>query len=87
MGAGMTCEEQIAKWVKGESVHNDERDECCPDFSCCRPDLLADKETRLRFQRAQQEGRDGLVHGMLMMFLSALVAEKKVYVAGFEHGD
>jgi len=31
----MKPNEQLAKWVNGESIHNKERDECCPDFSCC----------------------------------------------------
>lgn len=43
----MTSEEQLQLWVNGDSVHNDERDECCPDFSCCNQKvntLRADKQ-------------------------------------------
>jgi len=32
----MKKEEQLTEWVKGNSIHNKEQDECCPDFSCCK---------------------------------------------------
>lgn len=35
----MTAEDQVDLWVQGQSVHNPDRDECCPDFSCCRAHL------------------------------------------------
>ena len=28
----MTSDEQLKEWVKGNSIHNPDRDECCPDF-------------------------------------------------------
>ena len=28
---------QLHAWVRGHRVHNDIDNECCPDFSCCRP--------------------------------------------------
>ena len=34
---------QLDEWVKGNPIHNNVDDECCPDFSCCRPELLAPK--------------------------------------------
>ncbi len=80
----MTYDEQLAEWVKGNPVHMLEPDSCCPDFSCCKPELLSDAETRQRFMDADEETR----LGMLMIFLSAalaLASEKKVHVAGFEH--
>lgn len=43
----MTPNEQLELWVRGKSVHNDERDECCPDFSCCSPELLAPEHERI----------------------------------------
>ncbi len=80
----MTSNEQMDLWVEGKSVHNPDRDECCPDFSCCRPDLLAPVEERKLFR-----DRPEIRHDMLMMFLSKAIAsynpDKKVYVAGFEH--
>jgi hypothetical protein len=45
----MNRNEQLAMWVRGQSVHDTERDECCPDFSCCNPELLAAKEEREHF--------------------------------------
>jgi hypothetical protein len=77
-------DEQLRLWVEGTSVHNDEAGECCPDFSCCQPGLLAPKETREAFARASEEERTS----MLMMFLGAAIElamegkEKGVYIAG-----
>jgi len=35
-------------WVDGESQHNKVDDECCPDFSCCHPELFEkDKDKRI----------------------------------------
>ncbi len=44
------CLEQLNAWVAGDSKHNTVDDECCPDFSCCRPELLAPKARREEFQ-------------------------------------
>lgn len=75
----MTPDEQLALWVKGDSRHNADRDECCPDFSCCQPDLLAPLEERELFASlaADSVERDR----MLMMFLGRL-AGPNVYVSG-----
>ena len=73
--------DQLAKWVAGESVHNDERDECCPDFSCCKPMLLAPKDVREKFMAADDEGR----LAFLGHFLAAMIAAAgtaKVHIAG-----
>ncbi len=45
-------ESQLKEWVKGNPVHNDVDDECCPDFSCCNPKLLVGTEHRRIFQAA-----------------------------------
>lgn len=74
----MTSEEQLQKWLNGDSVHNDTRDECCPDFSCCRPDLLAPAEERELFIQAQDDERMRL----LGMFLGRALSGKRVYIAG-----
>lgn len=82
----MTSEEQLRLWVKGESVHNKERDECCPDFSCCCPNLLADQETRERFYKAWEEKDQQAIDGMLMFFLSQLLASNSnIHVAGVNY--
>lgn len=38
---------QALSWAMGNSYHNNIDDECCPDFSCCHPDLFErDQEKR-----------------------------------------
>ena len=31
---------QTLRWAMGKPVHNPVDNECCPDFSCCVPDLF-----------------------------------------------
>lgn len=80
----MTSDEQLAAWLKGESIHNTDRDECCPDFSCCCPELLADEAVR----RAFVNGDEKLRWSMLGIFLSKMIeqatSDKNVYLAGFD---
>ena len=66
----MTSEEQLDRWVAGESVHNDERDECCPDFPCCKVELLAPREEREKFRGASEDVRAA----MLTVFLGRMLA-------------
>lgn len=68
-----SCEEQTDRWVAGESLHSDHRGlgpECCPDFSCCHPDLLQPIEVRRAFKAANNRGRDKFC----MQFLGAMLA-------------
>jgi hypothetical protein len=45
---------QAFAWAQGRSYHDPVNDECCPDFSCCHPDLFErDAEKRWRQYRAQ----------------------------------
>ncbi len=74
----MTCEEQLDEWVKGNSIHNAERDECCPDFSCCQPHLLALECERVAFKNADESTR----MQMLMMFLGSAFSDAKIHIAG-----
>ncbi len=76
----MTSDEQKRRWVAGESVHNDERDECCPDFSCCNVELLAPQEEREKFGEATEDLRSA----MLSVFLGRMLAAEGVqaYIAG-----
>lgn len=79
----MTCDEQLKLWLSGKPVHNKDRDECCPDLSCCQPELLACLEEREHFVAADSNERDR----MLMMFLGramAAMSDAKVYVCGPE---
>jgi len=89
----MSPEEQLNQWLVGNSIHNDERGECCPDFSCCKKELLADKRTREVFCASN----DTIRHQMLIMFLGSALAlatadkNTKVYISegldieGIEH--
>lgn len=92
------CDYQLDQWVIGDSIHNNIDDECCPDFSCCSPELLQPKEIRETFKgvckKADQEGFNPANHpwydtkiSMLMQFLSTATpafTDKKVYIAGEE---
>jgi hypothetical protein len=79
-----TAGEQLHEWVDGNSIHNTERDECCPDFSCCQKHYSASEEERRLF-RDRPELRDQ----MLMGFLDAVLAGggKSVHVAGSIEGS
>lgn len=45
-------------WAAGYPQHNQHDDECCPDFSCCNPDLFErDPEGRLRYLNAWERQR------------------------------
>ncbi len=84
----MKPEEQALLWLKGKSVHNKERDECCPDFSCCRPELLAPLEVRQVFYNAELKGDERTKNRLLGEFLGRLLSsalpEKKVHIAGLD---
>lgn len=80
----MTPDEQLEQWANGNSIHNTERDECCPDFSCCQKHYKASDEERRTFR-----DRPELRGSMLMGFLEAALAGhgEKVYVAGSIQGS
>ena len=61
----MTCEEQVRLWAKGLSVHNTTRDECCPDFSCCNPNIHTPQAVRRRFRDGDRKTRAKLLVGFL----------------------
>lgn len=81
----MDIREHLQKWVDGQSIHNDHPDECCPDFSCCRPELLQPIEVREAFQQAFLTNNAATLDKFLMHFLAAAFAaagsEKKVHFA------
>jgi len=79
----MTLIEQLTEWVKGNPVHNDTANECCPDFSCCRgKEYIAPLKQRERFLKAVLENDEDTKYQMLMMFLGNAFAGKNVYIAG-----
>lgn len=79
----MTSDEQLEQWVIGNSIHNAERNECCPDFSCCQKHYKATPEERALF-RDRPELRDKMLMGFLGAALSG--AGKDVHVAGSIEG-
>lgn len=79
----MNCEKQLELWVKGKSIHNNERDECCPDFSCCQPHLLAPEHERKAFSEVCRKNDGKTKTSMLIEFLGRAFSSQKVYVAGY----
>ena len=59
-------------WVMGNPVHDHQGGECCPDFSCCKPHLLATEEERKEFVSATPARRAS----MLMIFLDRMLADE-----------
>ena len=82
----MSNEEQLSLWVKGKSVHNNETDICCPDFSCCNDQINTPKEERELFAELHINEQEEERVKMLMMFLGRALAtigkDKDVYIAG-----
>lgn len=79
----MKVEKQLKEWVNGNPIHNAERDECCPDFSCCTG-KMAEQDVRDRFLKAYQEGDKTVMNLMLKMFIRKAFADKNIYFAGDE---
>jgi hypothetical protein len=79
----MESHDQLDQWVMGNSIHNKERDECCPDFSCCGEEI-APKDVRERFAKAYYDGDEETQHQMLMMFLGGMIKKSctNAYIAG-----
>lgn len=80
----MTADEQLEKWVKGNSLCPNDAEECCPDFSCCTPSLQADENTRKAFARADKEGRMQLLGMFLGAAISTMAPNKKVHIIGLD---
>lgn len=87
------AEYQLREWVEGRPWHNpwspanqipsytDKAEgECCPDFSCCCPDMIWPRKKREAFAGASGEAR----YGMLIGALVAVTAGENVHVAGSE---
>ena len=77
----MTDLEQLSEWVDGRPVHGNN---CCPDFSCCQPQLLAPPAVRELFAAAHKAGNEEVTMRMLMEFLGKAFSSEKVYIAGLE---
>ena len=79
---------QTLDWLNGKSTHNDIDNECCPDFSCCKPELLVPKEIRQLFYNAEMANNHKIVDRLLSEFLSRLIdsipSKPKVHIAGLD---
>jgi len=63
--------ETVEMWAdQGICVH-DHSDICCPDYSCCHPELLADLKTRQTMKAKIQIGDIRTVNLMLDFFSMA----------------
>lgn len=69
-------EEQLKNWVEGRSIHNDIDNECCPDFSCCKPELLVPKHMRQLYYIANEHVKVALSYVMLRNALKLVDKEK-----------
>lgn len=78
----MTTDEQLQAWLAGEPKCPDEHGQCCPDFSCCVPKLLAPKHERRAFVNATQETREEMCMGFLCGAMPELSGDAKVHIAG-----
>lgn len=65
---------QLIDWVEGTSKHNEVSDECCPDFSCCRPRLKWPLDERKAFVEARERGDEQVQTAMIQKALGELVA-------------
>lgn len=62
------AEFQLDLWRRGQPVHNDIDNECCPDFSCCRGKVyMANDKLREMFCRDPASRRS-----MMEMFIAEL---------------
>lgn len=68
--------EQLEQWLAGNPIH---KEECCPDFSCCRGDIVS-LEVRQRYIKAVKENDENTRMEMLGMFLGRAI--NSAYVAG-----
>lgn len=75
----ITTEEQLRRWVAGDSTHRLDPSitggECCPDFSCCNPQLLAEKSVREAFAAASQNGRTHFLIAFMDALITSLVGK------------
>jgi len=80
---------QTLDWLNGNPQHNKIDNECCPDFSCCKPELLAPIEIRQLFYNAEINNNHKLVDRLLGEFLSKMIdyipSKPKVHIAGLDY--
>ena len=80
----LSIRRQLELWVKGESVHNDDRGECCPDFSCCNKEVDTPLAVKEIFFNAYHTDNEKVCHRLLMEFLSNALSGESVHIAGLD---
>jgi hypothetical protein len=71
-------DEQLAQWVAGTSICPNTRHECCPDFSCCHPDMAWPLEKRAKFAAAPQGEREKMMMGALTSLVREVAPQARV---------
>jgi hypothetical protein len=66
--------EQLNLWLSGQSHHLDMPDLCCPDYSCCQPELLAPFEERELYVDTRNRRDVRTLTRLDCMFLGRLIA-------------
>jgi hypothetical protein len=69
-------DEQLILWASGESVCPNASGECCPDFSCCVPELGFPIEKRLKFVESDQVTREKMMMGALGAAIAHAITAK-----------
>ncbi len=67
---------QLNHWLQGKSLHLEMPDLCCPDYSCCQPDLLAPLEERELYVQAHNAGDVKTLTRLDCMFLGRLIVRQ-----------
>lgn len=81
-----TYEEQLAEWVEGRNKHaqrvlmGKSIEECCPDFSCCKPHLAQPPEVRRAFVAGDQKKRNWFLGLFLGAFISDAQPKADVHI-------
>ena len=76
----MNNKEQLILWVAGDSRCPNDNGECCPDFSCCVPEVQAEKKVRERFFSGTDKDRSAMLGMFLGAALGTLAPDKQVHV-------
>ena len=79
--AKMTVERQLKLWANGDAHCPNEHGECCPDFSCCKPQLMWPEEQRQLFLTSPKATRELMLLGSLVSFAESLGSKVKINVA------
>ncbi len=68
-------EHQLRQWLRGRSTHDYRTDTCCPDYSCCHPELQAPLEQREHYYTLYQQGDLWRVQRLRLEFLGRTVPQ------------